>query len=334
MRLLAFCLLILLLPVPTSAAQGLYDGTSTPYGMVMSQDITISHPSRERGLEVRATWPLVTDKNASAGTGEKLPVFVFSHGAFGSRTAYEPLAAYLAGRGYVVLQPTHADSMRYGTLPLVGNPLSFKDWDERPREVSYLIDKLGLVAEKIPALSALMDQNNIAVGGHSFGAHTTQLLAGMTVRRAFNFTNDKRRSFTDARPKAFVVISPQGTGAIIDEKSFETMTRPALFITGGNDTSPVNGKPYTWRLEAFRFADPHDKYLLFIKDAWHGFGGLSGHLSWKGAGPENKDDLNAVRSTTLAFLDAYVKNDKAALHWLSGDSLRKSSGGRAQITSR
>lgn len=321
---LAVLALCLFAASPGFAAEGLYNGHGA-YSMTVAKDIVIPYPDRKRGLEVRVTYPQ---------GGEKLPVFVFSHGAFGSGRAYEPLASYIASHGYVVLQPTHADSMRYGRLPMLKNPMSFANWEERPAEVSYLIDSLGLVVEQVPALAKVMDPETIAVGGHSFGAHTAQLVAGMTVRRPFNYSNDKRRSMTDMRPKAFVIISPQGTGHIIDEKSYETLKRPALFVTGSNDKSPVNDKTYDWRLEAYRFAAPGDKYLLFIDGAHHNFGGISGRGGWAGAGPENADTLNTVRTTVLAFLDAYIKNDAGARAWLDGGDLRKSSHGLAQITSK
>ncbi len=293
--------------------------------MVVSQDLSIAREDH-RPLAIRATYP-----KGELKQGEKLPVFIFSHGAFGNSHAYDPLVSYIARHGYVVLQPTHIDAVKFVQARNVDNPMSFSNWDDRPKEISYIIDNLGMIAGHVPALRPVMDSEKVAVGGHSFGAHTSQLLGGMTIKRRFNFTNDKRTSFRDDRVMAFVNISPYGTGDVIDDKSYKTMYRPTLFISGGNDITADGMHSAEWRQEPYRFASPRDKYLLYIDDAFHGFGGIGDGFDKLA---ENPAHLNTVRSSVVAFLDAYVKDDEDAKSWLSSSKLAAASNNLVRMTSR
>ena len=130
------------------------------------------------------------------------------------------------------------------------------------------------------------------------------------------------------------MISPQGTGGLLDEDSWNSFTRPAMVITGSNDSSPISGKPYTWRLEVFEYMPPGDKYLVFIEDAYHGFGGITGNRIWAGSGPENPRHVEYVKSTTIAFWDAYLKNDERAFAYLNSDSLALETQGEARLTQK
>jgi predicted dienelactone hydrolase len=174
-----------------------------------------------------------------------------------------------------------------------------------------------------------MDKQTIGVGGHSFGAHTAQLVAGTTTMSL----SGVRSSHTDQRPKAFVLISPQGKGPMLDEESWKTMARPAIVITGSNDWGR-NGQAVEWRLHPFKYAPPQDKYLLFIEGAHHGFGGITGSVSYRNAGREDPHHLAYVKSTTTAFWDAYLKDDAKARSFLRSDRIADVSEGEARLTVR
>ena len=244
----------------------------------------------------------------------------------GSQDAYRPLIDALVPYGYVVIQPTHADSLTYQKVSLK----SFKNKNERPKEISHIIDHLPDIARQGPGLSTVAQLDNIAAGGHSYGAYTTQLLAGMTLKRPFNFSNEKRTDFHDPRLRAFVAMSPQGTGRTIDNKSYQTMTDPILFVTGSKDENPVNKKDVHWRLEAVTFTPSKDSYLLYLEGAGHNLGGISGK-KFPGSEEDNANFLAAVQSTTLAFLDAHLKGSAPAKQYLESDILSKISNYQAQI---
>ena len=312
------CLALVLAVFPAAACPYAKD---MPVHPVASADISIPFAPKKRALDLRVTW---------AEGVEKQPVIVFSHGAFGSREGYAPLAVFWAERGYVVIQPTHQDSAKKGTVPLLSNPVAFREWNMRPLEISWVISHLGDIAKEMPGLAAAMDTARIGIAGHSYGAHTVQLLAGATAKAPWS----RRQNFQEKRAQAFVMISPQGGGGVFDAESFRTLKGPALFITGTKDETGRKPHPYTWRLDPFEQSPAGDKTLMLIDGAYHNFGGISG-AKYPGAGPEDPATVDLVRCMTLAFFDAALKKDKKAADWIdAATSTGHGVPGGAKITQR
>ena len=187
------------------------------------------------------------------------------------------------------------------------------------------------IAEKIPALKGKVDRKTMGVGGHSFGAHTAQLVAGATL----SDPSGQRRSFADPRPLAFVLLSPQGIGthaAGLDARSWDKVTRPFIVITGTKDFG-AKGDDWQWRVDPYKHAPPADKFLLVIKGAWHGFGGVVGlGENVHGAGLEDENHRGYVKSTSTAFWDAFLKGDPKARSFLDSRSIEEISEGEATLT--
>ena len=272
-----------------SSLRGLYGQTKVPRDLVQ-KDIELRDTSRGKTVPCRVTYP--------SGSG-KFPVIVWSHGLYGSQEFYQPLVRYWAEHGYLVLQPSHSDSVLHGNGDLTkGKAMSTRDWASRPQDISFLIDSLTTS----PELKTHADPTRIGVGGHSFGAHTTMLVGGAEpVVGAI---------YSDPRPEAFLAISPQGGSRLLNKNSWLGFTRPMLFISGDNDESQ-GGEKASWRLEPFQGAPAGRKYLMWVKDAYHNFGGISGVIR-TASGPANPDQVEVVRSATLAFWDAYLKSDATA----------------------
>ena len=55
--------------------------------------------------------------------------------------------------------------------------------------------------------------------------------------------------------------------------------------------------------------------------AQHGFGGIAGPARYPGSGPDDARQVAVVRSASLAWWDAYLRDDAAARAWLAGDDL-------------
>jgi predicted dienelactone hydrolase len=273
---------------------------------------------REKDLQVRITYP--------SGTG-LCPVVVWSHGAYGSKDLYQPLARHWASHGYLVLQANHSDSFALGMRP--GDPGAFRDWESRPKDVSFMLDSLEVIEQQVPALKGRLDRKRIGVGGHSYGAHTAQLIGGVTTRAP---RSTDRVSHADPRVKAVIILSGQGTGEMLDTNSWKTLTRPALVVTGSKDDSGRTGKPYTWRLEPFEYAPPGDKYLLFIEGAHHGFGGIAGAVRTQGSGPPDPAQVRWVNAAAVAFWDAHLRDHAAARAFLASEQLAKHSQSAARLT--
>jgi dienelactone hydrolase len=267
----------------------------------------VARPSEpNRPLNVRVTFPTI---------GSNLPVIVFSHGLGGSKDAYQPLASYWAEHGYVVVQPSHADAGVLGQPGAIANLSKYTtNWQERPQEIKMLIDALSKL-DQTAELRGRLDLSRIGMGGHSFGAHTTQLVAGTKVSALA-----RAGTLEDPRPKAFLMISPQGSGPLFPIGSWKGITRPVLMVSGDNDKSPIGGQPASWRREVWDGFPAGDKYLLWVKDAYHGFGGISGRVRFPGSGQLDPNQVETVQEVTLAFWNAYLKGNRSAKSSLLGTS--------------
>ncbi len=272
------------------------------------RNFELQDSERNKVLPFRATFP--TDAK------ERLPVIVWSHGLYGSQDFYDPLVNHWARHGYLVLQPTHSDSLRRGSG--LKNPTS--DWANRPKDVTFLLDSI----KNHPVLSSYADLSRVGMGGHSYGAHTTLLLNGAEPRVG--------GSLSDPRPLAFVAISPQGADRLLTDSSWKGIKRPTLFISGDNDKGR-KGDPPSWRLEPFQGSPAGQKYLLWIKDAYHNFGGISGARHSE-SGPPKGDHVALVKSATLAFWDKYLKGDIDAARLVDSGSYNVSSQGLAKWSER
>ena len=79
-----------------------YTAAAGPFETAAADDLVLHDAQRNKGLHVKVTYPQ---------TAGKFPVIVFSHGYGGSKDTYASLVEYWAARGYVIIQPTHDDSI-------------------------------------------------------------------------------------------------------------------------------------------------------------------------------------------------------------------------------
>jgi predicted dienelactone hydrolase len=181
----------------------------------------------------------------------------------------------------------------------------------------------------------------VGVGGHSYGAFSAQLLAGATVDLP---KGARAKSFADPIPKAFLLLSPQGKGQQgLTEKSWVSVERPLMVVTGTLDKG-VKGQDPSWRLDPYQLSPPGGKYAVFIEGASHL--SLTGLTAEPGAAiPRAKGKASAsveeevaifkdVRIASLAFWEAYLKDDANAKAFLASDALITESGGKAQLLRR
>ncbi len=273
----------------------------------------------DRPLELRVTYPKQPGK---------YPLIVYSHGFRGSMDTYDPLIKTWVSHGYVCIQPNHADSFQYfkGKLreAFKADASSFKNYAQRPEEMSMVLDRLKEIESKVPGLSARIDPSKVGMGGHSFGSHTSSLLAGAKLRDG--------RSFKESRAKAILLISPQGEGSGFSSGAWDDMNGPILEITGSEDTSIVPTTPQIRRMP-FDRSPAGDKYLLWIEGAHHGMGGVSGRW-FPTAGYADATQLKTVETTTLEFWNAYLKSDPTSKKFLISDQVKALSGGAAHIERR
>jgi dienelactone hydrolase len=308
----------LALVTPKTGLAKLYKSADGPHEVESVPDLVLRDDKRGKNLQLRVSFP----KDSGP-----FPVIVFAHGATGAKDDYQPLVRHWVSHGFVVIQANHSDSRALAGMSETGKVENkFRDWSNRPKDIVFIIDSLDMIGAKVPGLKGEMDKKTIGVGGHSFGAHTAQLVAGTTT---VDF-GGTRTSHADARPKAFVLISPQGKGPQLDDQSWSKLTRPFLLVTGSNDWGR-DGDPVDWRLDPYRLAASKTKYLLYIEGAYHDFGGIGGGVQYRNAGPPNPNQVTYVKSTTTAFWDAYLNDDQEAIAYLKSNQLAEFSKGAARI---
>jgi predicted dienelactone hydrolase len=265
-------------------------------------DMALHDRWRRKTIPVRLTFP--------AQGRYSFPIIVFSHGAYGSSDCYALLAQHWAAHGYVCLQPSHSDALARGEpRPATDN---FRDWPNRPLDISFLLDELPLLEDEVSDLAGRLDTALIGVGGHSYGASTAQLLAGVRVR-----DRPRRKDYRDPRIRAVLLMSPQGSGPLHEPGSWSGVTLPMMTLTGTEDTGQWGGGP-DWRQEPFKRAPAGDKYLVVVQGGQHDFGGISRRV----ARPHDPRQAGIALHASLAFWDAHLKNDAGARQFLKGGGLR------------
>ena len=271
-------------------------------------------------MQLRITFP---------DGGDSLPVILWSHGLFGTKTDYSPLTDHWTENGYICIRPDHSDSRALHERRMsVKDPEVFKDWRNRPKDLSFILDSLHEIESRIPELRGRIDAKRAGAGGHSYGAHTTQLLAGALIHEG---ANNGRRSYADERLAAFLIVSPQNLMNEFDVHSWRALERPCMFITGTKDTTPKDPVHPFSREEPYESAAPGDKYYMLIENGYHNFGGINGGTGFPGAGPNNETQVAYIQNASTALWDAYLKSDSRALGYLKSDNFENESKGAVTL---
>jgi predicted dienelactone hydrolase len=267
-------------------------------GEVTVTDFVLRDTTRNRTLECRSYTPTGAAKH---------PLILFSHGFGADRTAFGPIARRWAERGYVVIAPSHWDgsgqSKGKGDPVPTGGLSALRDHaarktEQRVRDLTFLLDAADQLPTAVPALLGRIDPDRVGVAGHSLGAYTAMLLAGVTV----TLGDGPPRSFRDPRIRCVLPISAQGPGQQgLTSTSWSALTLPLLTITGSLDRG-AGGQGPEWKQQPFELSPPGDKFLVFIDGAHHGAFGGTGPAAVSGV----------VEAATGAFWDAYLKDSATA----------------------
>jgi dienelactone hydrolase len=309
---------------------------------------------RNRTLPVKLYLPAAKQPGPS-------PILIFSHGLGGSRDAAQYLGEYLANKGYICVHVQHPGSdtevaraailssqggqssggkigtqggfqgrlaalkeMRSGlgnakfsgVRAELGKAANGQNLVLRVQDVSFVIDELERRNKSDPLLANRLDLSKIAVAGHSFGAGTSLAICGQNYGTAAS-----PRTATDPRVKAGIYLSaPVNLHGRPLSDVYGQIKVPGLLMTGTEDSSPIGNTDASARRIPFDgITAPHQYLVNFIGGDHAIFGGRSFRPGK--AGDEGfHEQINQIAG---AFLDAYLRGDKAAQAWLDGNGATK-----------
>ena len=225
-------------------------------------------------------------------TGGPYPLVVFSHGYALSPIVYSTLVEHYASQGYIVLAPEHNETFDESLTGF------WKALIDRPVDIHRTIDYAELLTKPGAPLAGLIDMDNIAVVGHSYGGYTALAAAGarfdfaayktrcaaLTADDPLNFfcapiPNESDMamragldevpsglwpSFGDPRVKA--VISLAGDAYPFDQRGLAEIEVPIMAMGGTID----EGTPYEWGAKlTYDHVGSENKTLVSFPGAGH-----------------------------------------------------------------
>lgn len=263
------------------------------------QDVRWLDARRNRELPLRLRLPGVP--------GER-PAILFSHGLGGSLEGGRYWGEHWATYGFVVIHLQHpgSDEAMWEQAQRPGAALrgaaDAAQLAARVADVKFVLDELERRKAAGDPVAQRIDLQRIGLSGHSFGAVTTQAIAGQDFGGAY--------PAADPRPRAFIAFSPSARSRSAAAQ-FAAIERPFFSITGTADgrVGPGLGVPAARRLIPYEGMPSGDKFLLNLDGADHMI--FNGGPRRRTAGDPERDALHVrlIRATTTAFWLAYLADD-------------------------
>jgi predicted dienelactone hydrolase len=254
---------------------------------------------------------------------DKVPVVIFSHGLGGSTDSGRAWAEAWADAGFIVVNVQHPGSDRsiVGTGRL-REAMAPAQLAARAHDIRFVIDQIGRGARTGRCDLARADVTRLGMAGHSYGAHTTQAVAGQ------HFPRMRGEDLADPRVKAAIAFSPAPPIRGGAEAAFADIRIPFFSITGSADTAPIT--PWvkaTDRETPFRVMPAGGKFLLVL--------GGADHMAFNGRGDRGYASASqtphvetTVKRATVAFWRWTLLGDAAALRQLDRSALSLSAADR------
>lgn len=298
--------------------------------------VTLSVPGRTQPLEMRITAP---------ARGSDLPILALSHGAgpslyLSSKDGYGPLVNFYAEHGFVVIQPTHANS-KVGGLGPDDAPDAPLFWRTRAQEITCILDQLDTIEAQVPAIAGRFDRDRIAAVGHSLGGHTVNMLLGARLTEQTD-AGAMEVDLIEPRIKAGVLLAAPGRGgdSLSDDGrkywffdlDFSRMTTRALVVLGDDDASRhLTVRGAQWHADAYHDSPASDG-LLTLFGAKHGLGGVAG-FDAKETNDEDPDRLAVTQRMTWAYLRSALYDGDPA--WSDAcKALEKHAGSQGRVDTK
>ena len=223
------------------------------------QDLTGNWTDAARGNRVvpwRAYLP---------AAGGPAPTVIFSHGGGGTRDTGRQFGRHLASHGIASVHVQHAgsdiDAFREDAQQISRAARDPQYGAIRFQDIGFAADRLG-ESDGIP--EGAVDPQRMGIYGHSFGAITTQIIAGQTVT-GFG----QSLALPSFRAAAALSPSPPRDGYGDAQTAFNDMLMPIAHLTGTEDHAPNGDFDAPARRIPFDQIDTVDQYLLVLDGANH-----------------------------------------------------------------
>ena len=271
------------------------------------------------------------------------PIVIWSHGGSDGKSNAEASGPEwgktFARAGYVAVNIAHVKRppeqmqslcTRFGYTTAEACKVSMRSvLHDRPFDIKATMDYLES-SDAPAALQAVMDLERVAIAGHSAGSGGTMQVAG-----APRLINNILVDAADARPEAFLLLSPQGPGAkyssTFPDSAWTNFYRPVFNATGdGDDTESTESED---RIKPYKRMPDGNKFMLFIDhpSAKHSTFGLNPDACKRtGSDALCGNMVRWVRSSAVAFLDAQLRALPEATDWLNSESIVAASSGMVE----
>ncbi|MCE7983099.1 MAG: alpha/beta fold hydrolase [Caldilinea sp. CFX5] len=273
---------------------GLWYPALNPQGV--KEEITYAITLKVPGMEVKSPTVVygqaLRDAAVNAAAGP-YPLVIFSHGFSASAAWYSTIVEHYASYGFVVLAPEHTEHLDPEWSDL------WRASIDRPRDIKQALDYAERLTAKDGDMAGLIDMQQVAVVGHSYGGYTSLTLAGAqydlaayNARCAALPENDPNQflcqplvpkeadmaaragldsmpdglwpSFGDPRVTAIVPMASDSY--LFDKAGLAKITIPMMAIGGTADTAT----PYDWGVRpAYDYASSARKTLVTFEGAEH-----------------------------------------------------------------
>jgi hypothetical protein len=278
-----------------------------PFSVGVAEAVQLPFSKLDKSLDLTVTYPALAK-------GE-FPVIVFSHGGRCSRDRYDIFADHWASHGYVVIQPAHLDSSSLPPPKIRGMQMMNEAVRTRRLDMVHILDSLEQIAALVPELEGRIDAGRIAAAGHSLGGGTAMSVTGLVM---VDPSSDTEFGFLDKRFDALLLITNPGNSPMMPDDPWRVVGLPTFVATGTDDFSGLV-KHIKKGKSVFRFPDDVEfaatgNHYLFVDDMDHYLGGLI--CKPRDGDVPDDDAARIIGGVSVAFLDAYLKDDERARNFL------------------
>jgi predicted dienelactone hydrolase len=256
------------------------DPTEEGDDWVWHQTLDLRDYQRDRTIPVDIFWSSDTQG----------PLVLLSHGFGADRRFLRYLGEHLASHGLTVVALEHPGSnvewltsseMEQSAQPITNSLLPATEFVDRPKDVSFVLDRLSQMDQFSPNLRGKFDTEEVTLIGHSLGGYTALALAGAkpNLKRLRSFCDDPNPvvfspadllqcnaadlpdqpiDLQDSRIKQAIALNPV-IGRLFDEKGLAQVQIPTLMLASTDDAiTPAVSQQFL----PFTQLQTSSKYLL------------------------------------------------------------------------